>query len=320
MFASPYSLDLRLVCTEITPTRTSLDIWPRFPISVLNHSEELYDEYQDNIIAALEHHDRVIYISLLDLECSALENFSAVAQKPFPVLTHLQLSSTVESSNEIVLHEEFLGGSAPLLESFHLRNIAFPTFPRLSLSATHLLYLSLCDIPVIGYISPEAIATCLATFPALELLELGFQSLESCPDRIGQPPPTRAVLPALTHIDFKGCTVYLEDLVARIDTPKLVRLEVNFFMDLMFNIPQLLISALLSDLSLVTVSWSCILILMSQSTWHTYAASYHLSYRMWNSLTSVTVCLREYMASTPQSGLKILTAFLKCNICIYILS
>ena len=82
-------------------------------------------------------------------------------------------------------------------------------------------------------------ATCLATLSNLRDLYFGLQSPRPRPDRIGLPLPTRAVLPALTLFEFEGTSEYLEDLVARIDTPKLDRLVICLFMDLMFNIPQL---------------------------------------------------------------------------------
>ncbi|KAH9970256.1 hypothetical protein BJV74DRAFT_990567 [Russula compacta] len=82
-------------------------------------------------------------------------------------------------------------------------------------------------------------ATCLATFPSLQSLSIEFQSPRSRPDRIGLTPPMRAVLPALNQFGFKGVSEYLEDLVSRIDAPKLNKLSIHLFMDLMFNNPQL---------------------------------------------------------------------------------
>ena len=192
------------------------------------------DEGQDNIIAALEHHDRVIYINIGG---TRLETFFAVTRKPFPVLTDLSLTSYYETAP--VLDEEFLGGSTPCLQGFSLHNIIFPAFPKFALSCSSLSHLKLWHIPIAGYISPEAMATCLATLPSLYWLYIGFQSPRSRPDRIGLPPPTRAVLPALIEFAFKGVSEYLEDLVARIDTPKLRWLTIHLFMDLIFNIPQL---------------------------------------------------------------------------------
>ena len=52
-----------------THTRTSLDIWPPFPVIIYRNTRELDEEGQDSIIAALERHDRVISIDILDQEC-----------------------------------------------------------------------------------------------------------------------------------------------------------------------------------------------------------------------------------------------------------
>ena len=197
----------------------------------------LNDEGEDNIIVALEHNDRIIQIDIRYQKRSVFEKLSTVTQKPFPALTNLRLSSSDEIAP--VLHEEFLGGSAPHLRTIFLHHISFPAFPKLASSAAHLSELFLWEIPITGYISPEAMATCLAALPCLEYLQIGFQSPQSRPDRIGLSPPTCAVLPALIQFVYKGVSEYLEDLVARIDTPKLNSLIIQLFMDLMFNIPQL---------------------------------------------------------------------------------
>ena len=162
---------------------------------------------------------------------------SAVTRKPFPVLTHINLRSSDDIAP--ILDQKFLGGSVPCLQTFLLRNIAFPSFPKLALSCCCLSSLTLWKIPIAAYISPEPMATCLAMLPSLEYLSIEFESPRSRPDRVGLPPPTRAVLPALILFEFKGVSEYLEDLVARIDTPKLIRLIIQLFMDLMFNIPRL---------------------------------------------------------------------------------
>ena len=236
IFASPH-LDLKIVCNERTPVRTLLDIWPPVSIIIDCITRELDKEGQDNIIAALERHDRVIRINILGQECLVLETLATSMERPFPVLTDLYLSSSAEI--EPVLHKEILGGSAPCLQTFRLWGIAFPGFLRLASIAPHLSHLELWDIPITGYISPEAMATCLASLPSIKYLHIGFQSPLSRPDRINLSPPTHAVLPALIQFDFKGVSEYLEDLVARIDTPKLFRLDIRLFMDLMFQIPRL---------------------------------------------------------------------------------
>ena len=237
VFASPRYLDLRLFCTCTTPTRISLDIWPPFPIHITYSPLEAPGEGEDNIIAALEHHDRISHIFFDDLRSPVLERFAVVMQKPLPVLRMLRLTSLEDIAP--VLPKAFLGGSTPRLLSFTLVGISFPALPILPTTASHLLSLHLMDIPISGYISPESMATCLAALPNLGIFSLGFRSPESRPGKMSPPPRMRAVLPALFRFEFKGISEYLEGLVAQIKTPLLNRLKITFFMDLIFDIPQL---------------------------------------------------------------------------------
>jgi len=240
VFGSPRRLDLRLVCTRTTPVSGLLDIWPPFPITVyLPSSVSVVDKNGvENIIAALECRDRVSGIVITDIRGPELETLLTVLHEPLPVLTRFTLWSTDESAP--VLPETFLGGSAPRLHTFILRGIPFPSFPRFILSSTHIDVLSLSDIPNSGYISPEVMATCLTALPHLDFLSIAFRS----PHPLGllqlSPPPlTRAALPALSDLDFSGASEYLEEFVARIDTPRLTQLSITFFMDLIFDIPRL---------------------------------------------------------------------------------
>jgi hypothetical protein len=237
IFGSPRRLDLRVVCTDKTPTRTLLDIWPPFPINIASWYG-VNEESVENVIAAVEHgHDRISHILIHDINGPALEKLSAAMQQPLPTLKHLSLRSFDESVP--LLSETFLGGSAPVLETFQLYAIPFPTFPRFILSFTHIRILSIYDIPDSGYISPNEMATCLAALPNLEDLSIEFRSPLSRPPQITPPPRTRIVLPALTELSFCGVSEYFEDFVSQIDTPLLNRLHVTFFMDLIFDIPQL---------------------------------------------------------------------------------
>ncbi|KAH9992239.1 Piwi domain-containing protein [Russula compacta] len=242
IFASPQGLELQVKCTDNTPTRTSLDIWPQFPITIISFNRDVKDEGpQDNIVAALERRDRACLIYLYHLRSCMLERLAPLMQEPFPALTHLHLeSSNYDSPPVLPEPDRFLGGSAPRLQIFSLWNIHFP-FPALSkllLSASHLSNIDLHDIPITAYISPEAMATFLAALPRLTDLSFGFRSPQSRPSQISLPPRTRAVLPALTRLVFRGVSEYLEDFVARIDTPLLTWCITTLFMDLIFNVPH----------------------------------------------------------------------------------
>jgi len=239
VFGSPRRLNLRLVCTSTTPTSKLLDIWPPFPIVVLLSSifPEVDENGVENLIAALKCRDRISEICIYDIDGPLLEKLALMLHGSLPVLTHFALTSTDESVP--VLPETFLGGFAPRLRSFGLSGIPFWISDTFVLSVTHVEFLSLLDIPNSGYISPEAMVTFLAALPNLKHLFIGFLSPLSRPIQISPPPLTRSVLPALTDLHFHGISEYLEDFVARIETPLLNQLSVVLFMDLIFLIPRL---------------------------------------------------------------------------------
>jgi hypothetical protein len=137
-----------------------------------------------------------------------------------------------------VLPASFLGGSVPGLEELCLVRVPFPELPNLLLSATHLVNLRLWSIPSAGYISPEAIVTCLSVLTRLETLDIGFELYPHTKNR-RLPPPTRTLLPVLTRLRFEGFGVYLENFVARIDAPLLNELRITFFHQLISDTLQL---------------------------------------------------------------------------------
>ncbi|KAF8488327.1 hypothetical protein F5888DRAFT_1878580 [Russula emetica] len=237
---SPLRLDLRLFCTDTTPVKETLAVWPPLPIVIGRYDESTQ---MDNIIVALEHNDRVCQINLVDITNSQMEEVLAAMQQPFPALTKLRISWAYWQKDETrpVVPESLLGGSAPRLQHLELHGVRFPGLPKLVLSATDLVSLSISNIPHSIYFSPEAIVRCLSTLMRLERLELEFESPLSRPIRESRRlhPLTRSALPALTHIGFKGVSEYLEDLVARIDAPLLHRLYITFFHQLIFDTPQL---------------------------------------------------------------------------------
>ncbi|KAI0249325.1 hypothetical protein BJV78DRAFT_708714 [Lactifluus subvellereus] len=228
VFASPLRLDLCLRCTSKTSVRETLDVWPPLPIEI-----SLGDPYGvDNVIAALEHCERVRQIQILNLTSSRLVT---MMQEPFPALTWLRLQTSEAAPT---LPDMFLGGSASRLEALFLGGIPFPGLPRLLLTASDLSSLSLEGIPHTGYISPGAMVTGLSALTRLTRLSIKFESPASRPDR-RPPPPPRVILPALIVLEFRGVSEYLEDLVARIGAPQLDTLQISLFNQLIFDIQQL---------------------------------------------------------------------------------
>jgi hypothetical protein len=239
VFESPRRLNLRLFCTHKTPIRHKLDLWPALPLVIYGPMTSESTQDLDNIIAALGQSNRVRQVFLQGLAAWQLEKVLATMQVPFPELTDLQLHSYDETVP--VIPDSFLDGSAQRLRYFALYGIPFPGLPKLLLSATTLVFLTLFRIPHSGYISPEAMVALISALSSLETLELEFRSPQSRPDWESRrrPPSKRSVIPALDYFGFKGVIEYLEDLVTFIDAPQLNTLDITFFNQIDFDIPRL---------------------------------------------------------------------------------
>ena len=238
VFASPRRLNTQLFCVIRTSARKTLDVWPALPLLI---QSDVTETSVDNVIAVLEHSDRICQMNLRCYTNSQIDKLRRAMHGPFPELISLYLS--YEDSSVIpVLPDSFLGESAPRLRRLCLNAIPFPVYPKILLSTTHLVYLWLLNIPHSAYISPEAMVTCLSMLTSLAQLELEFKSPQSCPNQEIErlPPSTRSVLPALRSVLFKGVNEYLEELVARIDTPRLLQLWTIFFLDIDIDTPELI--------------------------------------------------------------------------------
>jgi hypothetical protein len=241
VFGSPRRLNLRLRCVPRTPVRETLDIWPPLPIVLVVLNTKI--SVIDNILAALEHNDRICDLFFHNNPRWQLEEVLAAMQRPFQALTrlHLHFQPGRETREEApVIPASFLGASTPRLQRLSLHSIPFPALPNLLLSATHLVDLGLWRIPHSGYFSPEALVTGLSVLTSLRSLVIDFKSLRSRPDRRSQRPPlqTRTLLPVLTKLQFHGVVEYLEDLLARIDAPLLDRLHITFYNQNIFDTTQ----------------------------------------------------------------------------------
>ena len=225
---SPVRLNLRIRCHPAKPVKEKLDIWPTLPIVVGQYKENWEPKWGVvNVTEALEQNNRVCQIGLRGAPTCQMEEFLAAMHKPFPVLTDLYLDSNRQT--EPVDPDLFLGGSAPCLRSLQLVSIPSPGLPKLLSSATQLADLRLFNISRSGYISPEAMVSCVSALTRLEALILKFKSPESFPISKHRPtsPPTRSVLSALTQLQFNGINEYLEDLMVRIDAPLLDNLAIS---------------------------------------------------------------------------------------------
>jgi hypothetical protein len=194
----------------------------------------------DNILTALQHHDRVCEITFWCFRRQLLERVANAALRPYPELTSLELRS--DDVFEPVLPIDFLDGSAPRLRTLVLDSVSFPSLPKLLLTTSNLVQLHLHKIPNSGYISPDAMVACALTMNNLEsfTLEYSFRGILSHPYRasIRPPPPTRVVLPSLTYFSFRGAHGYLEEFLALVDAPLLNSFRLAFFNPHTFNLTQ----------------------------------------------------------------------------------
>ena len=240
VFESPRYLDLKIRCTTKTRFRENLSIWPAFPIAIDFRLTRL-DPLPEDAIAALENTNRIVYLKL-DLTQlpsrtwglrSGTFNLASVSSlmesKPFPMLKHLIIH--VADGYTSVLPDDFLGGSAPRLQTIHFRNVDFVTLQTPPLTASNLVELHLRCIPLARYVLPDRMAMRLADLPRLKTLVLQFQSA-FFPPNINHPihPPavTRTVLPALTDFEFTGTSKYLEKFIAQIDCPRLNHISIFY--------------------------------------------------------------------------------------------
>jgi hypothetical protein len=246
VFESPIRLDLHLFCTKKTPVKKLLSVWPAsLPIAIYFYCSN--DEWEkfldlpaaDDLVAALERRDRVRHIRIINTEGYLWNEIVPAMQGPFPILRSLWLNSVREV---LTLPDTFLNGSVSRLQQLYLRKISFPSLPWLLLSTSDLTSLRLIDIPSHGYISPVTMAECLSALPMLKSLDIIFESRTPQFKRrnLPVPPQTRFILPALTKLEFRGVSEYLEVLAARTDAPLLDDFRIAIFHQPVFDIPEII--------------------------------------------------------------------------------
>ncbi|KAH9059928.1 hypothetical protein EDB87DRAFT_1619275 [Lactarius vividus] len=237
VFASPRSLNLRLYCTPRTLVKNTC-CWPAFPIVIWcrrsrhgkHHGDEgckhLSPEDEDNVVAALQYgHNRVRSIKLC-LTNSLVENLSTQVKETFSELKDLVLQPIF--GKHIVTSLSFRWGAR--LRILHLTDICVLSLPLLLSSSPNLVdfRLHISSITSRGLPLPGVLANALSGMTRLESLSLRSESFHHLRTHTGAPLPSgrRVILPALTRLQFRGYSQYLEGLVAEIDAPCLAKIEI----------------------------------------------------------------------------------------------
>jgi hypothetical protein len=236
---SPRRLDLRILCDNRTPIEV-LHAWPTFPVAVSFKATRESTLMPKNITAALHHLDR-IWQAELYVTSSMTRSLAEMIQKPCQALE--SISITVEDATEtsIPVSNAFLGASAPHLEKIELDGIFYP-FPKLRqvlLSTNNLVELRLSKITNAVYFSPDDLVTSLSTLVRLKSLSIGFYFTASHPPpNVTHSPPQRTTLPSLTSLDFHGALEYVEEFMARINSPALRKITIRLFNEIFFELPE----------------------------------------------------------------------------------
>ena len=246
IFGSASYLGLFLVCTYGTPVADMLAHSPPLPLIVhyTTKGRDITTDDEQGIIIALKQRERVLRIRLTALDTSLLEKFIAVMDEEFPILDYLLISTPTEDNSTILILPENL--QAPHLRLLWLRGfqLAVPMGSRLLTTAVSLVTLNLVMVHPSTYFHPNALLQWISLMPQLETLTIYFEFSTPNRDVEGQLTHTSIIapitLPNLHHFMFHGVSTYLEALVHRITSPRLKKLQIEFFSQLTFLIPHLL--------------------------------------------------------------------------------
>jgi len=142
----------------------------------------------------------------------------------------------------VTLRAEF---RAPLMHHLILSNVAIPTSSRLLSSAgSDLVWITLQNLPASSPdFHPAHLTAQLGALSRLEVLTVHFSVAIPNRDvrrRLQGASTMRVVLPRLRRLAYRGGTTYLEGILARLETPELRTMNVEFFNQLSFSLPSLL--------------------------------------------------------------------------------
>ena len=230
-------LGVSLVCTYGTPVADMLAHSPPLPLVIDYDRDRDITDDEGAIILALKHRDRVRHVRLWPV--TGLQKFIAAMDEEYPFLEYLIIGPPDEDRSTVLTLPETL--QAPHLRHLTLIGFALPIGSRLLTTAVGLVTLGLRMNDPSTYFHPNALLHWLSFMPQLETLAIFF--FFPVPNREVERQLTRTpiiTLPNLRVLDFRGVSAYLEALVHRITTPRLEKLQIDFFNQLTFSVPRLM--------------------------------------------------------------------------------
>jgi hypothetical protein len=233
-------LDMFLLLTYDSPQIDTLSHLPPLPLAIYypDRTRTMARKDEDNIHIGLRQHGRVRHV-VLRAPSSGLRLWLELMNKPFPRLEYLSLSSTTTGSEEMSLVAPELPQA---LRYLSLHGIGLPKGLSSLSSTTALSTLSLTRIPESCYFPPAHLVTQLHSLPRLVELSIGFALPIPLPSGEGEPlsaPIPPVTMPTLRQFTFQGEDIYLDNVVAHINTPLLKRLSVTLLFDLVVTLENL---------------------------------------------------------------------------------
>ena len=240
IYDSSSYLDMHLLLTNDSPSIDTLSHLPLLPL-VIDYSDRtgnMARKDEDNIGLGLQQHGYVLRVAIR-APSSSLNTLLKWMNKPFPRLENLSLLPTTNEETTLTLPESL---QTPQLHHLTLHGIGLPTRLPLLSSANALSTLSLTNIGATSYFPPGHLVTQLRGLSHLEELSIGFAIPIPVPSTEGElllAPLSPVTLPSLRRLTFHGVDVYLDNLIAQINTPGLEQLSLTFFFDIAFTLVNL---------------------------------------------------------------------------------
>ena len=235
-------LGLSLVCTYGTPVADVLAHSPPLPLTVDysygDHDITVKDE--EGAILALKQRDRVRHVRLF-MTAAGLRNLIGAMDDDYPILEYLIIAPPNDDTSTILILPEAL--QAPHLRHLSLIGFALPIRSRLFTTAAGVVTFFLRMKHPSTYFHPNALLHWLSFMPQLETLVILFSLAAPNHEIENQPMHTPIItpitLPNLCYFRFGGVSADLEALIHRIITPRLEKLQIDFFNQLTFSLPHL---------------------------------------------------------------------------------